>query len=268
MTADLLAEASGLVLGYDNQVAMQASTFTIPHRVVTAIIGPNGSGKSTLLNALAGTIEPLEGTITVLGRRPGGRRSPVSYVMQSPAVPEGTPITVRQAVTMGLYAKIGWFGRPSAGDRRRVTHAMERLRVTDLARRHLDELSGGQRQRVYVAQGVTQEHQALLLDEPLTGLDIVSARTIDEIIHSERTHGHAVVLTTHDLDEARAADWVILMSGRVVAAGPPEEVLTRHNLEVAYGLGSLHASDGDFLDDPHPVDEPPHEHGRHLHPHD
>ena len=264
---ELLAEASDLVLGYDRTVAVRPSTFTIPHRKVTAIIGPNGSGKSTLLNALAGVIDPLAGSIRVLGAKPGGRNSPVSYVMQSLAFPEGTPITVREAVGMGLYPKLGWFGRPSADDRERVRRAMDRLKVTDLAHRHLDELSGGQRQRVYVAQGMTQRHEALLLDEPLTGLDILSARTIDEIIHSERDRGHAVVLTTHDLDEARAADWVILMSGHLVAAGPPAEVLTRRNLETAYGLGSLHASDGDFLDDPHVDPEHGHEHSRHQHPH-
>lgn len=264
-----LAEASGLALGYGTNVAVRPSGFTIPHRQVTAIIGPNGSGKSTLLNALAGVVTPRAGSLTVLGRRPGGRRSGIAYVMQSMAFPAGTPITVREAVGMGLYPKLGWFGRPSASDRERVRASMERLRITPLAGRHLDELSGGQRQRVYVAQGLTQPHEALLLDEPLTGLDITSARAIDEIIHSEREHGHAVVLTTHDLDEARAADWVILMSGRVIAAGPPSEVLTRRHLEAAYGLGSLHASAGTFFDDPH-RDEASgneHDHSRHAHPH-
>ena len=266
-TQELVTEASNLVLGYDRNIAVKPSSFTIPHHAVTAIIGPNGSGKSTILNAIAGVITPLAGTIDVFGRPPGGRDSQVAYVMQSLAFPEGTPITVREAVAMGLYPKLGWFGRPSADDRARVTRAMDRLKVTDLAHRHLNELSGGQRQRVYVAQGLTQPHEAILLDEPLTGLDILSARTIDEIIHTERDRGHAVVLTTHDLDEARAADWVILMSGHVVAYGPPTEVLTRRNLEVAYGLGSLHHTDGSFIDDPHLDIEHDHEHGRHQHPH-
>ncbi|MDO5534336.1 MAG: metal ABC transporter ATP-binding protein [Propionibacteriaceae bacterium] len=267
MNADVLAESSDLVLGYDRTVAVRPSSFTIPHRQVTAIIGPNGSGKSTLLNALAGVIEPLSGSLQVLGGRPGGRRAGVAYVMQSLAFPKGTPITVREAVGMGLYPTLGLFGRRSASDRERVDRAMERLRVTDLARRHLDELSGGQRQRVYVAQGLAQHHEAILLDEPLTGLDIVSARTIDEIIHSERDRGHAVVLTTHDLAEARAADWVILMNGHVLAAGPPAEVLTRANLEAAYGLGSLHTPDAVFIDDPHDPEDHAHEHSRHQHPH-
>ena len=183
------ARASGLTLGYGHQIALGASDFTIPHQGVTAIIGPNGSGKSTLLHALAGVIAPLAGTLSVLGGRPG-RRGSTSYVMQSPAFPTGTPITVREAVAMGLYPELGWFRRPRATDRVRVQEAMERLGVTSLSGRHLDELSGGQRQRVYVAPGIVQRHEVLLLDEPLTGLDLVSMRTIDAIIHTERDHGH------------------------------------------------------------------------------
>lgn len=266
MTA-ILASASGLVLGYGTHVAVRPSDFTIPHRGVTAIIGPNGSGKSTLLNALAGVIAPRSGRLEVLGGPPSEAWRRVAYVMQSVSFPTGTPITVREIVAMGLYPKLGWFGRPSAADRDRVRRSMDRLQVTDLAKRHLDELSGGQRQRVYVAQGIAQEHEALLLDEPLTGLDITSARIIDELVHTERQRGHAVVLTTHDLDEARAADWVILMSGHVVAAGPPAEVLTRAHLTAAYGLGSLHETDGELVDDAH-VGHVRHEHSRHAHPHD
>lgn len=247
MTA-AFASASGLVLGYGNQVALEASSFTIPHQAVTAIIGPNGSGKSTLLNALAGIIKPMAGDLTVLGGAPG-RRGTTAYVMQSPNFPVGTPITVREAIGMGLYPTLGWFKRPNAKDHERVAAAMARVDVAGLAKRHLDELSGGQRQRVYVAQGLTQQHETLLLDEPLTGLDLVSMRTIDQIIHSEREDGHGVVLTTHDLDEARAADWVLLTSGRVLAFGPPNQVLTRANLEAAYGLGSLHEAGDAFFDD-------------------
>ena len=92
-------------------------------------------------------------------------------------------------------------------------------------------------QRVYVAQGIAQDHTILLLDEPLTGLDINSAKTIDSIIHDEPVRGCSVVLTTHDLEEARAADHVILTAGRVVGSGKPSDVLTTENLTNAYGLG-------------------------------
>lgn len=249
----VVAKAQNLVLRYGEHTAIAASSFVIPARAVTAVIGPNGSGKSTVLNALAGLVEPASGSLEVLGGSASRARERVSYVLQSVTVPLGTPLTVAETVGMGRYPSLGLWRRRSDNDRQRVRTAMERLQITALARRHLTELSGGQRQRVYVAQGVAQGHEVLLLDEPLTGLDLVSARTIDAIIHSERHRGCSVVLTTHDLEEARAADHVLLMNGRVVASGAPADVLTLANLEAAYGLGALHGSAATFVDDPaHP----------------
>ena len=251
--ADLVATADNLVVRYGDHTALRASSFAIPARAVTAVIGPNGSGKSTVLNALAGLVAPASGSLQVLNTAPEQARERVSYVLQSVTVPVGTPLTVAETVGMGRYPSLGLLRRRSANDRERVRTAMERLQITGLARRHLTELSGGQRQRVYVAQGIAQGHEVLLLDEPLTGLDLVSARTIDDIIHSERHRGCSVVLTTHDLEEARAADHVLLMNGRVVASGSPSEVLTLANLEAAYGLGALHGFTTAFVDDPaHP----------------
>lgn len=253
MTAPL-AQATDLVLRYGRHTAVHASSFTLPRAGVTALIGPNGSGKSTVLHALAGLIRPAGGRVTVLGVDPAESRGVISLVPQSIAVPTGMPITVAETVAMGRYPSLGLLRRMGAEDRRRIRTAMEQLDIADLGRRHLAELSGGQRQRVYVAQAIAQDHQVLLLDEPLTGLDLVSARTIDRIIHSERERGHSVVLTTHDLAEAHAADHVLLLNRLVIASGPPAAVLTRQHLETAYGLGALHAVPQDqaaeFLDDP------------------
>lgn len=251
MSAKLLVDASEIEIGYDTMTAVTRSSFRIPEGGVTAIIGPNGSGKSTLLHAIAGIRPIRSGSLTVLGGNAEDAWKTCAYVMQTVSFPLGTPITVKEVVGMGRYPSKGWFGRFNAEDRERVRQAMDRLDITDLAGRHLDELSGGQRQRVYVAQALAQDHVAILMDEPLTGLDLVSARTIDSIIHSEKEVGHSVILTTHDLEEARAADQVILMSGKVTAAGPPNEVLTPANLREAYGLGSLHgASEDVFMDGP------------------
>lgn len=229
-----------VVITRGSQIAIAASDFSIPQGKITAIIGPNGSGKSTLLHAIAGLLPVSSGTLTVLDETPVVSQSRISYVLQYTTVPSGTPLTVAEAVAMSRYPGLGLFGRPSKEDKSNVTSAMERLEITDLAKRHLTELSGGQRQRVYVAQGIAQDHAILLLDEPLTGLDITSAKTIDSIIHEEPDRGCSVVLTTHDLEEARAADHVILTAGRVVAFGKPADVLTTENLTNAYGLGSLH----------------------------
>lgn len=257
MSDTCAARATDLVLAYGSYTALAASSFVIPAGKVTAVIGPNGSGKSTVLHALAGLIKPESGTVEVLGETPLKARSRVSYVLQTVAMPTGTPITVRETVAMARYANLGLWRRSTPVDRAKVDWAINELDVNDLRGRHLGELSGGQRQRVYMAQGIAQDHDLLLLDEPLTGLDLVSARTIDRIIHAERDNSQTVVLTTHDLDEARAADHVLLVSGRVVASGPPAEVLTRKNLEVAYGLGSLHETTHGFIDDPHRTTDHP-----------
>jgi manganese transport system ATP-binding protein len=251
----------GVVIQRGSSVAVHASDFTVPGGCMTAIIGPNGSGKSTLLHAIAGLLPISAGDLEVLGASPDGGQRGVSYVLQYTTVPVGTPLTVAETVMMGRYPRLGLLGRPSRDDRSIVADAMDRLEITDLARRHLTELSGGQRQRVYVAQGIAQEHQMLLLDEPLTGLDLVSARTIDSIIHDEPARGCTVVLTTHDLAEARAADHVILMGGRVIASGPPQQALTRDNLIAAYGLGALHDTDLEVPDFPTEHHDHKHEHG-------
>jgi iron complex transport system ATP-binding protein len=238
-------EAKDLELAYGPKVVLERSSFSIPFGLITAVIGPNGSGKSTILNAIAGLVSPSAGTIRTVDR--GAR---ISYVMQSTKVSDSLPISVGEVVQMGRYADTGIYRRLKAADRDAISRAMERLGVSDLADRHLAQLSGGQRQRTFVAQGLAQSHDILLLDEPLTGIDVVTAMAIDEVIHEEVEEGCAVVITTHDLTEAAASDHVILLAGRVVASGPPDEVLTADNLRAAYGSALLHVDEGRvFLDD-------------------
>ena len=147
-------------------------------------------------------------------------------MLQTTDVDRTLPVTVRETVTMARYALRGRFGRLRAADRAAVDAALERMDVADLAGRQLHELSGGQRQRVLVAQGLAQQADLLLLDEPVTGLDVVSRELILEAVAAERAAGRTVVVSTHDLDDARRADVVMLLANRVVAFGPPDEVLT------------------------------------------
>ena len=259
MTSSVVA--TDVVLAYGSTIAVDRSSFEIPAGGVTAVIGPNGSGKSTLLGAIAGLISPKEGSIVVAARADGARR--LSYVLQTTRVNDSLPVTVREVVLMGRFADAGPFRSVGkAEDRAAVQEAMERVGITDLANRHLRELSGGQRQRVFVAQGLAQEHDLLLLDEPMTGIDIAAAQAIDHVIHDERTRGCAIVMTTHDLSEAQVADHVILVSGRVVASGSPADVLTRDHLNEAYGSSFLHSAEGGWM-----LDDPAHSPADHEHPH-
>ena len=243
--------ASGIRIVRDGKTVVEPSSFTIAPASTVAIIGPNGSGKSSILHALTGVLECDQGTLEVLGTTPDKALSDIAYVLQYMPVTPGIPLTVREVVQMGRYSTRGALGRLTAQDKARVAQAMEQLSITDLASRSIHQLSGGQRQRVFVAQALAQEHTLLLLDEPLTGLDVPSAKVIDQIIHDEPEQGCTVIYTTHDLEEARSADQVLLMSGRVVASGTPDEVLTPENLATAYGLGAIHpenATDEAVLD--------------------
>jgi manganese transport system ATP-binding protein len=230
-------------------VALQPATFEVPAGAVTALIGPNGAGKSTLLHALAGILRPRSGTLEL----PAGRgRRDVGYVLQATKVNEHLPLTVRETVTMGRYAQRGPLRPLRAEDRRAVQRAMERLLIADLAGRPLHEMSSGMRQRTFVAQGLAQEASLLLLDEPITGLDVLSREHIVDAIDAERSAGRTVIMSTHDLSDAARADHVLLVAGRLVASGPPEKVLTEAHLSEAYG-GRLHRLDsGALLLDDHP----------------
>lgn len=250
MQPDLAASGVGVVLAYDGQVAVDTSDFTLPRGALIAVIGPNGSGKSTLLNALAGLLTPRHGVIEVLGHRPGDVHDRVAYVLQASKLNEAMPVTAREVVTMGRYARHGMLGRLGRDDRRACDEAMERLGIENLAGRHVTELSGGQRQRVFVAQGLAQQAEIVLLDEPMTGLDLVSAEMISRAIAEEVAAGTTVVLTTHDVAEANSAEHVLLMSGRVHTEGPPARALAPDRLSDAYGIGIVHLEDGSIvLDD-------------------
>ncbi|HMJ76485.1 MAG TPA: metal ABC transporter ATP-binding protein [Iamia sp.] len=241
--------ATDLTLAHGPRVALADASFVLPEGRTVALIGPNGSGKSTLLRAMAGLLAPRSGSLDVAAAR---RRGGVSLVLQTTEVDRALPLTVGEAVTMARYPHRGVLGRMTRADRAAVDTALERLEVADLRRRQLSELSGGQRQRVLVAQGLAQEADLVLLDEPVTALDAVSHTLIDAAVEAERDAGRTVVTSTHDLADARRADLVLLLAGRVVAAGPPDQVLTEVGLGDAYG-GRLVAMGDKFLlfDDPH-----------------
>jgi len=237
------------VLAYGARTVLDTASFTVPEGAVTALIGPNGAGKSTVLNAVAGLLSPRSGHLEVPAQR---RRGGVAYVLQATQANEHLPLTVRETVTMGRYATAGAFRRLRAVDRVAVDQAMEAVGITDLATRPLRELSGGQRQRAFVAQGLAQGADVLLLDEPITGLDLVSRQYILDAIAKERAAGRAVMVSTHDLGDAAAADHLLLLAGRVVASGTPAEVLTDVHLAEAYGGHLLRVGEQTLIVDDHP----------------
>jgi manganese transport system ATP-binding protein len=255
--------ARDIVLAHGDHVAVDRSSVRIERGAVVACIGPNGSGKSTLLDAISGLMPLRDGVLDVFDAPPG--RGRVAYVFQTTETPAHLPLTVREVVTMGRYRTAGLLGRIGHEGNAAIEQAMERTDVTDLAGRQLLELSGGQRQRVLVAQGLASQADLLVLDEPMTGLDVVSRGRILEVMEDERAAGRTVVFSTHDLAEAASADQIILLAGRIVASGPPEEVLTEANLVEAYRGRLVDVAGVRLIDDPHHHGDRADRHDGHQH---
>ena len=221
--------ADRVCVHYGSVVALAPSTLSIPPGVAVSLVGPNGSGKSTLLAVLAGLLKPTSGTLRT---RPGSR---VSFVAQHQHQHRWMPLSVGDVVRMGRYGERGLLGRLRSDDRRAIASGVERMDVGHLLRKQYGALSGGQRQRVLVAQALAAEPDLLLLDEPITGLDLVSQQRILDVIAAEAAGGTAVVLSTHHLGEARRTDRVLLLAGCVMADGPPDVVLRPGLLTEAFG---------------------------------
>lgn len=220
--------------GYPRRPVLGQLTAHIPQSAITAVVGPNGSGKSTLLNVLAEVLPLTSGTVErVSTSRP-------ALVVQRSAVADTLPLTVRDAVAMGRWARRGRWRRLTAHDWSVVGGSMERLGIRSLAERQLGELSGGQRQRVLVAQGLAQEAGLLLLDEPTTGLDEEARQSIADVLHEIAADGGTVVQATHDLSAALDADHCLLLQdGRLAAEGVPADVLTDEELKRAWHFPRL-----------------------------
>lgn len=228
--------ADRLTVGHAGHPVVRAIDLDAEPGSTVALVGTNGSGKSTLLKTLAGLLPPIEGRLEVLGAAPGTQPRRVAYLPQHHVADGLLSLRARDVVRTGRFAALGLTGRPTADDRRLVSEAMERCAITPLAGRPMRALSGGQRQRVRLAQVIARDAEVLLLDEPTTGLDATSRERYLDIVAAERERGATVVIATHDLGEALRCDLVVLLAGRVVAFGPPADVLQPDLLLDAFGV--------------------------------
>lgn len=232
--------AERLSVGYAHHTIVSGIDLHVMPGDLVALIGTNGSGKSTLLKTLAGLLPPLTGTVSVLDAPPGRSPRRVAYLPQHPVSSHTLPLRASDVVAMGRYAHLGLFGRESAHDRDVVRRAVERTGAGEFADLPLRELSGGQQQRTHLAQVLAREAEVLLLDEPTAGLDLSGKAAVAAIIAEERARGAALVVATHDLQEAESASSVMLLAQRVVAFGPPAEALREDHLRECFGFTQPH----------------------------
>jgi iron complex transport system ATP-binding protein len=205
---------------------------------VLAVVGPNGAGKSTVLGVLAGDVPPSAGTVEVDGA-PLASWSAAELGMRRAVLPQANPVAfpfrAGEVVRMG---RAPWRGTPAeALDDAVVAEALAAVNLLGLADRPLPRLSGGEQARVALARTLAQDTVTVLLDEPTAALDLAHAEAALVHVRALAAQGRAVVVVLHDLELAGAhADRVALVgAGRLVACGPPSQVLTEELLSRTYG---------------------------------
>jgi ABC-type Mn2+/Zn2+ transport system ATPase subunit len=227
MPPEPLIEAAGLAVGYGGPPAIRDVAFSLGAGERMALLGPNGGGKTTLLRALLAELRPMAGELRVGARCatvPQTERSRLDY-----------PVSALDVATMGALSRLPWWRRPGRADREAARRTLERVAMGALAEETYGELSGGQRQRTLIARALVQDARVLLLDEPFTGLDRPGAELLDGLIAALAAEGRAVVIATHDLEQARRWDSVLCLNHRQIAIGRPEQALDRQVLEDTYG---------------------------------
>jgi manganese/iron transport system ATP-binding protein len=234
-----IVELEDVSLGYETGVVLDSISFKLQTGERVAVIGPNGAGKSTLFKVIAGVLQPGKGTVSVYGHRPGGHIC-ISYLPQRSHVDWRFPVSVADVVMMGRVGKMGLLRWPRRTDWAAVQQALEEVDLADYARRQISELSGGQQQRMFIARALAQEAELMLMDEPLTGLDLQSEEAIFKVLDSLRQRKVTVMVATHDLEQAtQRFDRVMLLNRRLLGFGQARDVFSTDRLVAAYG-GHLH----------------------------
>lgn len=201
---DPAIDIQDLWFAYGGQRVLEGVNLTLPAGDFLAVLGPNGGGKSTLLRLLLGLEKPGGGSLRVLGREPGGAGGRIGYLPQHTTVSANFPITVLEAVVLGLV-------RPGLGslgvllgraERRRQRETallcLERVGLADKAGRRLSELSGGQRQRVFIARAIVSGPELLLLDEPTASVDGRSRQELMDLL-AVLNRDMTIVMVSHDM---------------------------------------------------------------------
>ena len=220
-----MIRAEGLHKRFGTVTAVDGVSFTAPDGAVTGLLGPNGAGKTTCLRMVYGLMDPDAGRIEVDGQ--DLRADPLAAQARLGVLPD----------VAGLYPRltarehVEYFGQlqglNGAELRNRTQHWMELLDMRDFADRRVAGFSHGERTKVALARALVHQPQNILLDEPTNGLDVMSTRTVRELIRHLRSEGRCVLFSSHIMQEVSAlCDRIIVIAkGRVAAEGSPDELV-------------------------------------------
>lgn len=212
-----------LVLGYDGTVIVNDLSFSVSEGDYLCIVGENGSGKSTLMKTLLNLQSPMGGIIET---GDGLKRNQIGYLPQQTVVQRDFPASVKEIVLSGCQARNSFRPFYTKEEKKLAAENMEKMGVTQFAKRCYRELSGGQQQRVLLARALCATQKLLLLDEPVSGLDpLVTAEMYSLIDELNKKDGITIIMISHDISAALKYATHILHIGKTNFFGTKQEYL-------------------------------------------
>jgi zinc/manganese transport system ATP-binding protein len=233
-----LIKAKNLAAGYRDKTVWQGANFEFGRGEFIAVIGPNGAGKTTLFRMLLGLQPPLSGSLEIFDKPPRRGNPRIGYVPQRHMIDSDTNVECLELVRLGLSGNRWGFNPFSHGDRDAAVLALDGVGASELAHRPLGVLSGGELQRIFLAEALVSKPDILLLDEPLSNLDLRRETDLLHQINSVvRTRGVTALLIAHNINPLLPhLDKVMYIANGKVATGKPSEVLTSESLTALYGI--------------------------------
>ena len=220
-----MISAHRLTRRFGPRVAVDDVTFDVARSEIVALVGPNGAGKTTMMRMLAGLIAPTKGSVTIDGvlltQATGSLlRQRIGFLTEAPGLWDRLTVRENLRIYAGLYAL--------AGPERSIDRVLNTFDLADAASSRGAELSKGMRQKVALARALLHDPAILLLDEPTSGLDPEIARSVRRLLDERRAAGCAILVSTHNLDEAaRLADRIAVLQGRLLALDRPAALARR-----------------------------------------
>ncbi|MBQ2847993.1 MAG: ABC transporter ATP-binding protein [Clostridia bacterium] len=194
-----LINVSGVSLGYEGKPIVTDLNFSVNKGDYLCIVGENGSGKSTLMKTLLGQKHVLSGKIEFSD---GLKQNEIGYLPQQTEVQKDFPASVKEVVLSGCLNSCGLRPIYSKEQKKQAAEIMEKLGISDLAKKCYRELSGGQQQRVLLARALCATKKLLVLDEPVAGLDPVVTKNLYRLISDINKEGITVIMVSHDIHAA------------------------------------------------------------------
>lgn len=198
-----IVEINQLTYAYEDKIALRDINLTIPAGAFLGLVGPNGGGKTTLIKLLLGVLKPQKGSIKLFGQdiKHYNAWHKIGFVSQkATAFNRGFPATVKEVVTTGLTAQIGYFKFMKKDHRRKVIDAIELVGMSDYINQNIGDLSGGQQQRIFIARALVSDPLLLILDEPTVGIDTENVQKFYELLGKlNREEGITLLLVSHDI---------------------------------------------------------------------